>query len=73
MKKPEIASRMARRSGVTKAEAADQLDRVVHRILWNLKKGQPAPLPGLGKFTLRADGGIDFRRAPRKGGADGKP
>ena len=73
MKKPEIASRMARRSGVTKAEAADQLDRVVHDILSSLKKGQAAPLPGLGKFTRRAGGGIDFTREPRKGGADGKP
>ncbi len=50
MKKSEIARRLARRSGLSKAEAADQLDRVVHEILSNLRSGQTAQLPGLGKF-----------------------
>jgi hypothetical protein len=36
MKKPEIARRLAREAGVTEAEAADQLDRVVEEILSNL-------------------------------------
>jgi nucleoid DNA-binding protein len=50
MKKPQIARRLAKRSGVTRAEAADQLDRVVHEILSDLRRGQPASLPGLGVF-----------------------
>jgi nucleoid DNA-binding protein len=67
MKKQDIANRLARRSGVTRAEAADQLDRVVHRILTNLKRGQSAPLPGLGTFTVKPDGGIEFE-SEEKGG-----
>jgi nucleoid DNA-binding protein len=59
MKKPDIAKRMARESGMSEAEAADRLDRVVHQILSNLRRGRPSPLPGLGKFTS-TDGVIEF-------------
>jgi nucleoid DNA-binding protein len=51
MKKPQIAKRLAKRSGVSSAEAADQLDRVVNEILSNLRNGQAVPLPGLGTFV----------------------
>jgi nucleoid DNA-binding protein len=51
MKKADIARRMARLSGVTPAVAADRLDRVVHEILSNLRRGRKASLPGLGTFT----------------------
>ncbi len=50
MKKLELARRLARKSGVSPAEAADELDRVIHHILSELRKGQAVPLPGLGKF-----------------------
>lgn len=50
MRKLQLANRLARQSGVTKAEAADELDRVVHEIIANLRKGRPAALPGLGQF-----------------------
>lgn len=72
MKKPEIASKLARRSGVTRGEAADQLDKVVHRILTNLRKGHSAQFPGLGKFTPMPDGEIVFETEARKGGSDAK-
>ena len=51
MKKPQIAKRLAKRAGVSKAVAADQLDRVVHDIVAQLRSGQRAPLPGLGTFV----------------------
>jgi nucleoid DNA-binding protein len=51
MKKPDLAKRLARRSGLTVGEAADQLDRAVHQIVRKLRKGQEAKLPGLGKFS----------------------
>ncbi len=70
MKKQDIVSRLARRSGVTKAEAADQLDRLVHDILSNLKKGHSAPLPGLGVFSVKPGGGIDFQTEKQGGGGD---
>jgi nucleoid DNA-binding protein len=62
MKMPEIAKSMARRAGVTHAEGADRLDRVVHQILFGLRKGKPAALPGLGRFTAGAGGEIVFER-----------
>jgi nucleoid DNA-binding protein len=50
MRKTQLAGQLARQSGVTKAEAADRLDRVVHQIVTNLRKGRVANLPGLGQF-----------------------
>lgn len=69
MKKPEIAKRIARRSGVTQAEAADRLDRLIHEILADLRKGTPAALPGLGRFVQGADGKVSFEpeEGPRRG------
>ena len=51
MKKSDLARRLAQRRRITKAEAADQLDGVVHRILRKLRAGKSATLPGLG--TIR--------------------
>ena len=51
MKKPQIAKRLAKRAGVSKAEAADQLDRVVNDIVAELRNGRAVPLPGLGTFV----------------------
>ncbi len=51
MKKPELATRLAKQAGVSQAEAADQLDHLVSQIIADLKKGASAQLPGLGKFT----------------------
>jgi nucleoid DNA-binding protein len=62
MRKPELAKRMARRSGVSEAEAADRLDRVVYQILEKLRRGQEAQLPGLGKFRVGRDGRISFEQ-----------
>ena len=62
MKKPEIAKRLARQSGVSSAEAADQLDRVVNQILSKLRQGKPAPFPGLGQFTIGPKGSYQFQK-----------
>jgi nucleoid DNA-binding protein len=61
MKKADIARRLARESGVTRAQAADRLDRVVHHILSSLRQGRAASLPGLGTFTP-SDTGARFER-----------
>jgi nucleoid DNA-binding protein len=60
MRKAEIAKRMARSAGVSEAEAADRLDRVVRQILENLRRGRPALLPGLGEFRTGPDGLVSF-------------
>jgi nucleoid DNA-binding protein len=67
MKKPEMAKRLARQVGVSNAEAADQLDHVVHQILAKLRKGRAAPLPGLGRFTLGPQGLFQFEKEKRRG------
>jgi len=61
MRKAEIAKRMARSAGLSEAEAADRLDRVVRQILENLRRGRPASLPGLGEFRTGSDGKVAFR------------
>ena len=54
MKKPDLAKRLARRSGMTLGEAADQLDRAVDQIVRKLRQGREAKLPGLGKFLPKS-------------------
>ena len=69
MKKPDIARQLARRSGITQAEAADLVDGAVHEILDRLRNGKPATLPGLGRLTPGPEGRTSFRRsgASRRG------
>ena len=50
MNKAELATKLAKQAHLSEAEAADQLDRVVHEIVLNLRKGKPVRLPGLGSF-----------------------
>ena len=68
MKKPEIAKRLARQTGVSEAEAADRLDRVVHQILANLRQGKETPFPGLGRFVGAPGGKVGFEPEGRKRG-----
>jgi nucleoid DNA-binding protein len=67
MRKPEMAKRLARRSGGSAAEAADRLDRAVYQILEKLRQGQEAPLPGLGKFHIGRNGKIHFEQDKVRG------
>ena len=60
MKKPDIAKRLARRTGVSEAEAADRLDRIVNQILANFRRCKDTPLPGLGKFVGGPYGKVSF-------------
>jgi nucleoid DNA-binding protein len=59
MKKQDIAKRIARKSRVSPAAAADRLDRLIHDILTELKRGNPVSLPGLGTLTPGAK--LDMR------------
>jgi nucleoid DNA-binding protein len=69
MRKPEIAKRLARQAGVSNAEAADQLDRVVHEILSKLRKGKTATIPGLGQFAPGPKGSYRFKKEKPAGHA----
>jgi nucleoid DNA-binding protein len=68
MKKPEIARRLARQTGLSEGEAADRLDRAVQQILFNLRRGKASSLPGLGKFVHGPDGKVSFEREAEKRG-----
>ncbi len=68
MNKSELAIRLARQKHLTKAEAADQVDRVVHQIVLNLRKGKPARFPGLGSFSPGDEWGFRFDAELRSGG-----
>jgi nucleoid DNA-binding protein len=73
MKKIDLTRWIARRSNLSQAAAADQLDRVVHRILKNLRRGKAVSLPGLGTFKPGATTGFEFlENLPGKGGRGGK-
>ncbi len=50
MNKSSLAALLAKQSRVSRATAADHIDRVVHRIITKLRKGEAVRVPGLGQF-----------------------
>lgn len=48
MKQKDFTKRYAERTRLSPAEAADQVNRVVHELLRRLRTGQSVSLPGLG-------------------------
>jgi nucleoid DNA-binding protein len=67
MKNTDIAQQIARETGISQGEAADQLDEVISSILKTLKKGRSAHLPGLGRFRRDINGGLQFTRTGSRG------
>ena len=53
MKREELARTLAREHRLTRAEARDQVDEVVHRILKSLRGGEPVELPGVGRLVAK--------------------
>ena len=72
MRNAQLAKRLARQSGISRAEAADRLDKVVNRILSNLRKGEPASFPGLGEFTPGRKWDFRFQKEHRSRERDGE-
>jgi len=60
MKKEQLARRLAKESHISKAAAADQLDRVMHDILKRVRSGESASFPGLGTFLPNRKNGFQF-------------
>lgn len=58
MNERQLIRRLARRSKVSEATAADSLDQVVHGILTRLKQKQPAHIPGVATLVPHADGSV---------------
>jgi nucleoid DNA-binding protein len=66
MKKADLTKRLAKETRLSRAAAADQLDRVVHELVTRLRKGQKANLPGLGSFDPLHDAEFGFEVSPKK-------
>jgi nucleoid DNA-binding protein len=65
MKNTDIAQQIARETGISHSEAADQLDEVITSILKTLKNGGSATLPGLGRFRRDIKGALRFTQTRR--------
>ena len=68
MKKQDITERLARKARLSHAAAADRLDRLIHDILAELKRGNPVSLPGLGTFTPGRKVNFQFDKTKLKDG-----
>jgi nucleoid DNA-binding protein len=69
MKKTDLADQIARETGVSQGEAADQLDEVITSILKTVKKGGSANLPGLGQLRRDLRGALRFKPTRKPNGA----
>ena len=67
MKKTDIAQQIARETGISQGEAADQVDEVIASILKSLKKDGSANLPGLGRFRRDFRGALRFTPVKPRG------
>jgi nucleoid DNA-binding protein len=70
MNKSELTARLAKQKHLSRAEAADRVDRVVHQIVFNLRNGKPARFPGLGSFFPGEKWGFRFDGDIAGGGRD---
>jgi|HigsolmetaAR201D_1030396.scaffolds.fasta_scaffold14644_2 Bacterial nucleoid DNA-binding protein len=68
MKKRELADLLAEKSQIEKVRAAEEVDRLVHRIVRSLRKGQKAELPGLGSFLPGKTTGFRFEAKAKRDG-----
>jgi nucleoid DNA-binding protein len=50
MKSEELAKKLARKTGLSHSAARNELDELVHNILWKMRNGRPVNLPGVGKL-----------------------
>jgi nucleoid DNA-binding protein len=51
MKREELAKTLARETGLSKSEARNEVDELVHNILHKLRRGEQVKVPGVGKLV----------------------
>lgn len=51
VKRKQIARALARQKRLAEPAARDQVDKLVHKMLKKLRKGQPVQIPGIGRLT----------------------
>lgn len=72
MKREELARKLARQSHVSSAQARDQVDEMVRKILKALREGRPVKLPGVGRLVPKPAGRKDAKAAaPARRGKQG--
>ena len=64
MKNKDLVQRLARKTGIPSAAAADEVDRVVTEIIENIRNGASVRLPGLGTFLAGEKPRFRFERKP---------
>ena len=57
MKREELARKLAQQRKVSSAQARDQVDEMVRKILKALREGQPVELPGVGRLVVKPQTG----------------
>jgi nucleoid DNA-binding protein len=67
MKREELARKLADHNHVSKAQARDQVDEMVRKILRALREGQPVELPGVGRLVSKPAGRKGNGRNRNKG------
>jgi nucleoid DNA-binding protein len=67
MKREELARKLADHNRVSKAQARDQVDEMVRKILRALREGKPVELPGVGKLVSKPEGRKGAGRNGNKG------
>ena len=65
LRRKELARELAERGSLTKEEAQDELDRVVHGVIQNLRRAGAAEMPGIGKLTAKRPGRGQTRSGSR--------
>lgn len=61
MKHEDLTRSVAQANHQSPAEARDEIDELVHKILTALKTGEPVEIPGVGKLVNTTP-----KRAPRR-------
>lgn len=61
MKHKDLEQCVARANRQSPAEARDEIDQLVHRILTALERGEPVEIPGMGKLVNSTP-----KRTPRR-------
>jgi nucleoid DNA-binding protein len=51
MKREELARKLAQQAHLPAAQARDEVDALVHKILKSLREGRPVKFPGIGKLV----------------------
>ena len=65
MRREELARKLSEQNDITRAEARDEVDELVRKILQSLRDGKPVVLPGVGRLVSKPP--VEWKRYPQKG------